>query len=334
MQFNKDYSFPNVRRQLNFDNSNISETNMNNSFSQPISNVIPLNRRLLKLRNLILIKCEDITENGYKAIGNFKNLISLVIDSYAEDYLNDTVLFNLSKLSKLKKLYLHNSNIMDEGIVNLSTFHPNLTELSIKDSLLTNNCFESISKLKKMRILTLNIQTDEPLSIIKISNLTNIVILNIGNTFCNDDTVKIITKSFINLKKLNIRRTQITNLSLEYLKMINLEILNVGFNDIIDDTSLKLISEMQYIKELYLDRCLKITRTGLFMLSSLKNLNYLIMDQSILQENLKFYEYINKNDIFIKNNNIKQLMKYCKYLIRINDMIDYNKEPRVRIYYT
>ena len=113
-----------------------------------------------------------------------------------------------------------------------------------------------------------------------------------------------------------------------------MEILNVGYNDIIDDTSLKLISEMQYIKELYLDRCLKITRTGLFMLSSLKNLNYLIMDQSILQENLKFYEYINKNDIFIKNNNIKQLMKYCKYLIRINDMIDYNKEPHVSIFYS
>ena len=177
-----------------------------------------------------------------------------------------------------------------------------------------------------------NKQLINSLSIKKISNLTNIINLNIEYSLCDDDTVETITKTFINLKKLNISYTKITNLSLGYLQSIQLEVLNIEGNDI-DDNSLKFISEMQHIKKLILGEFMSdVTYSGLFMLSSLKNLIYLSIDKSILDDDLMFCEknYSNfYNGCIIKNDNIKDLMKYCKYKIRISDIV---KNKRIRYY--
>ena len=75
-----------------------------------------------------------------------------------------------------------------------------------------------------------------------------------------------------------------------------------------------------------------VTYSGLFMLSSLKNLIYLSIDKYILDDDLMFCEknYSNfYNGCIIKNDNIKDLMKYCKYKIRISDIV---KNKRIRYY--
>ena len=282
--------------------------------------VIINNSKFNNLTYLSLINCDELTKDLYSYIRNFTKLTYLTIKSSAMDEMNDTVISNLSTLTNLEHLNLYCTCITDESIVNISTFYPNLTKLNVSLCRITNNCLDSISKITKLSKLNLRARyAEEPfllnnLSIKKIINLQNITSLKLQNTLINDESVKIISESFINLVKLNINHTKITDISLEYLVNVKLEVLNIGSNFNIDNKSLKIIEKMHNIRKLHLGDCAKITYNGLYLLSSLTKLIHLVIDRSIISLDVQY-----NDNVKIKNNDVSELMNYCKYLIRLNE---------------
>ena len=282
--------------------------------------VIINNSKFNNLTYLSLINCDELTKDLYSYIRNFTKLTYLTIKSSAMDEMNDTVISNLSTLTNLEHLNLYCTCITDASIADISTFYPNLTKLNVSLCRITNNCLDSISKITKLSKLNLRARyAEEPfllnnLSIKKIINLQNITSLKLQNTLINDESVKIISESFINLVKLNINHTKITDISLEYLVNVKLEVLNIGSNFNIDNKSLKIIEKMHNIRKLHLGDCAKITYNGLYLLSSLTQLIHLVIDRSIISLDVQY-----NDNVKIKNNDVSELMNYCKYLIRLNE---------------
>jgi hypothetical protein len=174
---------------------------------------------------------------------NFSNLINLELQHIFIELTEEIK----EQLSNIKKLTLTLTSLLISSL----TFLKNNEELSLNHILLSQELFESLSKNKKLKKLTLNTYADtngldlsifgtsnlEYLTInhfgkfilnlnglenIKYVNLSGVRVSNIHNTMCN---------KVLNLSNCNIKQHMIP-------KLLNIENLNISSNSKIRDTSI------------------------------------------------------------------------------------------------
>ena len=248
---------------------------------------------------------ESLTKAGAKlkqdADGNV-----LEVDFRGTD-IGDEALAKVPELQKVRSLLLNDTNVSDAGLI-LAGKTRTLTNLDLRGCKVTNAGIASLGELSKLRALRLSGKsgktdvTDEAMETIgklkslkvlaidflkfaggdrglaKLSGLTDMQELYLGNTLVNDRSIKVIAEQFPKLKKLRAAASQVSNQGIETIATIkDLEELDLSENSQIFDDGMVHFAGMSKLKKLNLWR-VQITDEGIKHLSGLTNLEWLNLD--------------------------------------------------------
>ena len=148
---------------------------------------------LEKLPNLTEFRHHETGAKGLQHIANFVNLESLEID---DGRFADADLASLARLTKLRRLWLGDCPVTDEGARILVDSCPNLTELNLRGDQLTDGAMAHLARHPTLEFLTLD---DQPISDVGLREL----------------------KTSARLKRVGIRDSKVTSTGIEELKRAN-----------------------------------------------------------------------------------------------------------------
>lgn len=165
----------------------------------------------------------SVTDKGMKYIGQMKHLNQLFLHS---THVTDAGLADLKNLP-LGDLNLASTSITDKGIPALLPFRESLWKVDLSSTHVTNACLPSLSQLEVVDTLLLA-GTDITMTGISKYYHRSPTKLSLANTQFRDSDIKLLTKQFPQLVRLDLASTQISDEGfLQLVKLKSLKQLNV-----------------------------------------------------------------------------------------------------------
>ena len=168
-----------------------------------------------KLR-LLGLERTGVTNDGLGKLVGLSNLES--IDLSQASFISDDGLTHLAKLPKLRTLQLVKCNIGDEGVAHLAAVST-LVGLDLRDTLVSDACFESLqgmTKLKSLRCQGSGSRLhDDGLQFL--AGIQSLVALGLENSQITDNGLAQLA-GLTNLEELYLTRANISDAGLEHLK--------------------------------------------------------------------------------------------------------------------
>jgi hypothetical protein len=164
-------------------------------------------------KNLLVLRicCRRITADGMMAISECTELVELQIESMIANDSIDAIV----GLTKLKKLYLHETQITDEAVARLVTLQE-LERLRLSSNWVEGSSLKSLAKLPKLRSLTLFSEVKAE-HLVWLRNFASLEELSLGGRFYSDGTVDVLL-GCSKLKQLTICAGQISEQGIERLE--------------------------------------------------------------------------------------------------------------------
>lgn len=166
----------------------------------------------------------------FLAFSKLTKLKWLSLSSFSKDEIRYV---NLSRIKRIKKLYLENCDINGLAAIEISSMN-NLQELHLPFSVFVENAVErlDLSRLKGLTKLDLDSTAIKTAEFNAMRLPTSLQELDISSNDVDDHTMETIT-TLTNLQQLVLYQTSITNKSIELLsKLKNLKGLDLSFTDV------------------------------------------------------------------------------------------------------
>ena len=241
------------------------------------------------------------------------NLIELTLSSSTKDFINYSVINDLTGLEKLSIThYASGSRSLKQINIDFIDKLDKLTELRLYTSNVQD--YSQIQYLKNLK--TLNLSGCSVDNVIWLEHLDNIEDLNISWTDVKDISG---LAHLINLKKLDISSTEVNDVS-SLMRLVNLEELDISFTEVKDISSLM---HLKSLKKLYISgtevhdisrlmhlenlETLYMSSTDVKDISSinnLKNLRALSINETEISDVKPLYGLINLKYLFVSDSQI------------------------------
>ncbi|MGL4594657.1 MAG: leucine-rich repeat domain-containing protein [Thermoguttaceae bacterium] len=213
----------------------------------------------------IIITSTDLPENLFELIGQQENLEVLQVANFRD--LNDSMIEQISNLSKLKSLTLTNSAITDRAVEIIAASFPDLVELDLSsNTLLTDKAVSEMAKLQKLERLTINYCNFSEFAMLDIATLPNLQVLDIRANMVVGNTGLEFLAELPKLRALKHRSPAVDDFGIVALtKAKNLETLEIQ-DFTITDASGSHIKKFEKLVNLIIFRCAGFGSNGLLEL--------------------------------------------------------------------
>ncbi|XP_022722223.1 receptor-like protein 12 [Durio zibethinus] len=198
---------------------------------------------------------------GFVESGGFAKLNLEILD-LSDNYLNDTILLSLSRLSSLKDLNLAGNLFTGSTHANGKKTQlrlTNLKELDLSSNLLRNSIFSFLwgfSSLKSLCMRRNQLQGSIDVEGKEIQlRMTNLEVLDLSNNLFKNDTFAFLS-GLPSLKSLYMRDNQLQgSIDIQDLSAFtNLEELDMSYNDLNEFVACKELHVWSNVEEIFLDR--------------------------------------------------------------------------------
>lgn len=181
-------------------------------------------------------------------------------------------------LDDAKHLSFMDTQISDDGLVNIETFYRVEGLTLTRNKVITDKGLQHVGKLTTLRVLGLDETQVTDAGLPHLRNLKQLGFLDLMGTKITDAGLKYI-KNFKNLESLDLALTQVTDKGMDNLKEIKtLECLNLRRTKV-GDTGLAKLKHLKNLLWLNLSET-QITDAGLVHLKGLKKLDWLNVNKS------------------------------------------------------
>jgi hypothetical protein len=188
------------------------------------------------------------------------------------------VLAHAGRLTGLKRIFVSRSDVTDAGLVHLA-------------------------KLRNLKTLDISLTPAEGKFLKSLQDLKNVEYLSVSESEMKPENLQYL-KRWTKLRDFYARRVQLTNGSLQFLTQCqNLQGLDLGQNERIDDNSIKIINTFRHLLWIDLDQT-KITPGGLEQLKPSSNATRILVSDRILtrQEAQRLEKKLKPIIITVKSN--------------------------------
>ncbi|XP_058958852.2 uncharacterized protein [Pocillopora verrucosa] len=300
------------------------------------------------LTHLSLKACPLITDKALEAVAVLKRLKSLNLSQCPQ--LTDKCFFHIKGLSSLVTLQMDMTKITDRGVCHFlenAASCPNIVNLSLSGTAITDNSLAAMSGLKALKILALSNTKISSLEIVQ--HLPQLENLNISHcTTLLDDSLAAL-ENHPSLLSLNLLSTNISNdglshlqgLKLSTLKLPNrltitdeglcnlqgLSLVSLDLSDYIHVTDLgvRSIANMTRLTQLLLSNT-KLTDDGMKSLAALRELEELSVDRTVITDegctvlpNFQQLRILGLSSTRISNKLLLNgTLNHCKVLSKLN----------------
>ena len=240
---------------------------------------------LENLKVLVIVSMETLGNKGFQSISKLKKLEHLdFVKVSCGDAFTDASMKRIGQLESLRSLKLPHfcNEITDKGVVFLGGL-PHLEVLFIKgaDNFGLEAC-EALAEMKNLKSLSLGrCGKIGPRELESLSNMRNLENLSIQGDNCMTDNGMAFLVRLNNLKHFEFDPYSGTKVTSEWFKVLiglrMLESLVVGGYAKIVDEAMRHISKLPSLKKLKLKKCFLLTDKGFQNLSSIENLQKIIL---------------------------------------------------------
>jgi hypothetical protein len=189
--------------------------------------------RLAELRKLALsLDAGTITDAGLKHLENLKYLQDLTLSG---PKVTDNTLKCLKGLSHLRRLSLRNTEVTDAGFEQLTTLAPQIQELRLWDSKITDAGLARIKRLPILQTLYLNLCRSITIAGFQcLAEMKQLQKLDLDGTYLNNERLECL-KGLSNLQSLFAGDSSVTDAGLKYLEgLTNLQSLDLRRTKVTD----------------------------------------------------------------------------------------------------